>query len=235
MPPEPPFKVAALIHRREDLSFNAFVRYWQDRHADVIVDNVPGLRRYVQNPRLPADPPSGLWPYDGMAELWFDDLETFKAQLAVAGETIREDEDQFIAARPVWFPCGEDIIREVSPATSGELAQMAKVVAVVRRADDVSFDEFVRYWREDSPDLLLKDLPEARRYVQSTRVPAGRPDGWPYDGMAELWFDDLLSRQPQIELVADRLRRDEAQLIGTLDWYPAQEHPVLGDRLPSGV
>jgi uncharacterized protein (TIGR02118 family) len=233
MAPEPPFKVAALIHRREDLSFDEFVGYWQARHADVIVDNVPGLRRYVQNPRLPVDPPSGAWPYDGMAELWFDDLETFKAQLAVAGETIRHDEDQFIAARPVWFPCGEDIVREVSPATSDELAQLTKLVAVVRRAADVSYDEFVRYWRQDCPALILGHLPEARRYVQSTRVPAGRPDGWPYDGMAELWFDALPSRHAQIELAADSLRRDQSRFIGSLEWYPAQEHPVLGDRLPS--
>ena len=231
MAPEPPFKVAALIHRREDLSFDDFVRYWQNRHADVIVDNVPGLRRYVQSPRLPVGPP-GAWPYDGMAELWFDDLATYKAQLRVAGETIRHDEDHFIAARPVWFPCAEQIVREVSSAAVSEFPQMVKVVAVVRRGADLSFDEFVRYWQDDAPAVILDQLPDARRYVQSIRVPGGRPDGWPYDGMAELWFDEPASWQAQFELAAETLRRDQARSIGSLDWYPAREHPVLGNRLP---
>jgi uncharacterized protein (TIGR02118 family) len=232
MEPEPPFKVAALIHRREDLAFDEFVRYWQGRHADVIVANVPGLRRYVQSPRLPVDSP-GVWPYDGMAELWFDDLATFRAQLAVAGETIRHDEDQFIAARPVWFPCTEQIVRELSPAASGEFPRMVKVVAIVRRGAHLSFDEFVRYWQDDAPAVILDQLPEAERFVQSIRVPAGRPDGWPYDGMAEVWFDELASWQPRVELAAETLRRDQLRFISLLEWYPAREHPVLGNRLPS--
>ena len=231
MTPEPPFKVAALIHPRGDLSFEDFVRYWQGHHADVIVDNLPGLRRYVQNPRAPVSPRDS-WPWDGMAELWFDDLQTFKAQTAVAGQTVRDDEDQFIDARPVWFPCREQIVREVPAARIPEFSRMLKAVILVRRAPDVSFDAFVRYWDEDCPGTILGHLPEAERYVQSTRVPAGRPDGWPYDGMAELWFDDLRSRQAQIDGAADRLRRDEARFIGSVEWYPAQEHPVLGERLP---
>jgi uncharacterized protein (TIGR02118 family) len=232
MASEPPFKVAALILRREDLSFDDFVRYWQDRHADVIVGNVPGLRRYVQSPRLPVAPP-GVWPYDGMAELWFDDLATFKADLAVAGGTIRDDEDRFIAARPVWFPSAEQIVREVSPAASSTFPQMVKVVAIVRRGADLSLDEFVRYWQDDAPGVILDQLPEAERFVQSVRVPAGRPDGWPYDGMAELWFDELSSWYAQFERAAETLRRDHVRWISSLEWYPAREHPVLGNRLPS--
>ncbi len=55
-----------------------FSRYWHDVHGP-IGRRIPGLRRLVQS--HPVSPPDDLGPstFDGMAELWFDDLAALRA------------------------------------------------------------------------------------------------------------------------------------------------------------
>jgi uncharacterized protein (TIGR02118 family) len=73
---------------------------------------------------------------------------------------------------------------------------MIKLSIFLRRRADLSHEEFSRYWLgQHAP--LLETLPEVqryvRRYVQQDAAP-GLPDGLPvasFDGVAELWFDDL--------------------------------------------
>jgi uncharacterized protein (TIGR02118 family) len=68
------------ITRRADLSLEEFSSYWHDVHGP-IGRRIPGLRRLVQSHPIghPRD-----WPadFDGMAELWFDDLEALEAARA---------------------------------------------------------------------------------------------------------------------------------------------------------
>lgn len=92
-------KMLAMIRRRDDLSFEDFRRIWCDEHPDY-VRALPGIRRYVQDLALQGRRP---WPCDGVAELWFDDKEAFKAAMSSsAGEAAREHELQF-AADSTWF------------------------------------------------------------------------------------------------------------------------------------
>src|SRR5438045_8478441 len=74
-------KLVYCITRRRDLSVEDFSNYWHDVHGP-IGRRIPGLRRLVQShPLLPA--PAGYqMDFDGMAELWFDDLEALKAARA---------------------------------------------------------------------------------------------------------------------------------------------------------
>jgi uncharacterized protein (TIGR02118 family) len=79
---------------------------------------------------------------------------------------------------------------------------MIKLVFTVRRREDLSRDEFQRYWRERHAPLV-KSLAEAlaiRRYVQThardtelDETLAGARGSEPrfYDGVAELWWDSL--------------------------------------------
>src|SRR5256885_11759057 len=67
------------ITRRDGLTLEEFSRYWREVHGP-IGRRIPGLRRLVQShpARHPGDfspPPS----FDGMAELWFDDLAALEA------------------------------------------------------------------------------------------------------------------------------------------------------------
>jgi len=65
---------------------------------------------------------------------------------------------------------------------------MYKLVLLFRRREDLTQEDFVRYWRDVHVPLVRK-VPNIRRYVISTvqGAPLGEPD---FDGMAELWFDD---------------------------------------------
>lgn len=71
-------KLVYCITRRPGLSVEEFLRYWQDVHGP-IGRRIPGLRRLVQSHAV-ADPTDvGPPSFDGMAELWFDDLGALEA------------------------------------------------------------------------------------------------------------------------------------------------------------
>lgn len=63
------YKAVFMLDRREDTSHEAFRDHWQDEHAPIAVDGVPGLLKYTIS--FPDDPESA--PYDGMATLYFED------------------------------------------------------------------------------------------------------------------------------------------------------------------
>ncbi|TPG52643.1 EthD domain-containing protein [Sphingomonas glacialis] len=75
---------------------------------------------------------------------------------------------------------------------------MLKLTIMLKRREDITRKEFGDYWlREHAPKI--HSLPEAnrviRRYIQQIAVD-DVPEGLPvadFDGMAELWFDDLQS------------------------------------------
>jgi uncharacterized protein (TIGR02118 family) len=71
-------KLVYCITRRPGMSLDEFSRYWHEVHGP-IGRRIPGPRRLVQSHPVahPADirPPS----FDGMAELWFDDLAALQA------------------------------------------------------------------------------------------------------------------------------------------------------------
>jgi uncharacterized protein (TIGR02118 family) len=60
------------------MSVDEFSRYWREVHAP-IGRRIPGLRRLVQSHAV-AHPPDMATPdFDGMAELWFDDMGALQA------------------------------------------------------------------------------------------------------------------------------------------------------------
>ncbi len=69
-------KLVYCITRRRDLSLEEFSRYWHDVHGP-IGRQIPGLRRLVQSHPLVAS--GQRMDFDGLAELWFDDLDALRA------------------------------------------------------------------------------------------------------------------------------------------------------------
>ena len=64
---------------------------------------------------------------------------------------------------------------------------MMKMVDLLVRKEGTSHEEFVDYWFEEhSP--IAKEMPGLRKYV--TSVP-NDPERSPYDGVLELYFDDM--------------------------------------------
>jgi uncharacterized protein (TIGR02118 family) len=73
-------KVVLLLHRRADLSIDEFRHYWHQTHRPLL-ERLPGLRRLVLNDVLPS--PEGAQPVcDGIAEDWFDSVESMQAAFA---------------------------------------------------------------------------------------------------------------------------------------------------------
>lgn len=96
-------KLVYCISRRPDLTTEEFRRYWRDVHGPFGA-RIPGLRRLVQSytVRIPGDV-SGP-DFDGMAELWFDDLSSLlAARQSPEWKASSADEANFIDATRVAY------------------------------------------------------------------------------------------------------------------------------------
>jgi uncharacterized protein (TIGR02118 family) len=103
-------KLTFAVRRRADIDPTEFHRYWRDEHGPLVRSLQPalGIRRYVQTHRIETPfndalraSRSALEPFDGVAELWWDDLDTLVAVTSTpagsaAGQTLLEDEATFI-------------------------------------------------------------------------------------------------------------------------------------------
>jgi uncharacterized protein (TIGR02118 family) len=103
-------KLVFCLHRRSDIDEDEFHRYWSEVHGPLAASLAPvlGIRRYVQLHTVPGRVNTALAAgrgapehFDGVAELWFDSLDSlFAAALSeegtAAAETLRIDEARFI-------------------------------------------------------------------------------------------------------------------------------------------
>ena len=67
---------------------------------------------------------------------------------------------------------------------------MIKVVFLVRRAEGISHEDFIRHLLERHVPLALRHHPRLRRYMSSPIIP-GTPNEEGFDAVAELYFDSL--------------------------------------------
>jgi uncharacterized protein (TIGR02118 family) len=103
-------KLVFCLHRRSDIDEDDFHRYWTEVHGPLAVSLAPvlGIRRYVQLHTITGRVNDALASgrgapehFDGIAELWFDSLDSLfaaasSAEGAAAAETLRIDEARFI-------------------------------------------------------------------------------------------------------------------------------------------
>src|SRR5437899_10950988 len=74
----PIIKLVYCITRRPGMSIEEFSRYWREVHGP-IGRRIPGLRRLVQSHPVPRPPDMAAPDFDGMPELWFDDMTALEA------------------------------------------------------------------------------------------------------------------------------------------------------------
>jgi uncharacterized protein (TIGR02118 family) len=86
---------------------------------------------------------------------------------------------------------------------------MLKIISAFNFRTDKPYEECRRYWLEEHRKMVERCLPECRRYVQNVAVPvSGRI--WPFDGFAEIWFNDMAAIRRSFEGdLARELREDE--------------------------
>lgn len=113
-------KLMFCLRRLPHLGVEEFQDYWLNQHGPLVrsVAKVLNIRRYVQS-HTQFDPRLGgvsnargtvELPYDGVAELWFDDIEAILAsgvteEGRAAGQLLLEDEQRFIDLpnSPLYF------------------------------------------------------------------------------------------------------------------------------------
>ena len=112
-------KLTFCLRRLPTLGLAEFQDYWLNKHGPLVKSLQPalGMVRYVQLHRLPGDLADGMRrvrdapePYDGVAELWWESEETYRAarrnpEAREAGRKLLEDEARFIdlPRSPLWL------------------------------------------------------------------------------------------------------------------------------------
>src|SRR6516162_6563650 len=124
-------KLSFAVRRRDDVTPEEFHRYWREEHGPLVrsFQETLGIRRYVQlhrvetpfNEALRASR-DALEPFDGVAELWWDDLDALVAfastpEGSAAGQTLLEDEARFIDLEQSALWLGQEI-EVISPVSN---------------------------------------------------------------------------------------------------------------------
>jgi uncharacterized protein (TIGR02118 family) len=169
-------RVVIYLKRRTDLTQPVFFDWWLGQHR-ALAEQLPGLRQYTIS--LAAEAPDG--PFDGMAELWFDDLAAADAAFASpAGQAARGDADAHVARRERLNLTEYTIIDHSAPPRF-------KYTAGLKRRADVDREAFAHWWLERHVPYVKK-FPALRKY-RVALVESG-PETI-VDGLAEVWFDDI--------------------------------------------
>jgi uncharacterized protein (TIGR02118 family) len=97
-------KLIYCICRKPGLSREEFFRYWADIHGPIGA-RIPGLRKLVQSHALVVPGDSRAGDFDGMAELWFDDLTAIvEARRSPQWAASTADEANFVdPSRSAYF------------------------------------------------------------------------------------------------------------------------------------
>ncbi len=106
------FKVIVMIKRKQGLSMEEFIHYYENHHAPLGLSKVPNLKRYVRHFLRPfgnaiyaADVET---PYDVLTEIWFDDEADFQRGMDYLSDPetaaiIGADEDRLFERASIRF------------------------------------------------------------------------------------------------------------------------------------
>ena len=185
------YKHVALLVRQPGISHEEFVGYWRENHTPIAKD-IEGVVRYHQV--LPTDPANA--EFDGIAELYFENIEDLHAALGSPGSRdydptrevaarAREDVDNFLAIdeRPRFI--GEETVQKDD--VGGDTDGLYKHSAFLVRQEGMTHEEFVEYWQTNHTPIAR----EIEGVVRYTTVLPADPENAAFDGVAELYFEDL--------------------------------------------
>jgi uncharacterized protein (TIGR02118 family) len=106
-------KLVYCLTKKPGMTDTEFFHYWRHVHGPIGA-RIPGLRRLVQSQRINISGDARLADFDGMAELWFDDIDALlKARQSPEWKAAREDEQNFIDESKVAYFVSEE--HEINP------------------------------------------------------------------------------------------------------------------------
>ncbi len=106
-------KIVYCISKKAGLTDEEFFDYWQNVHGPIGA-RIPRLRKLVQSHRLTVPTDKSHPDYDGMAELWFDDIESLlAARQSPEWKISTDDEANFVDHNKVaYFVSEEHVVVE---------------------------------------------------------------------------------------------------------------------------
>lgn len=194
-------KLIVLLGRRPELGWREFEQRWLRDHAPLAA-RLPGLKRYVQNHVLAGEREREAPPdFDGVAELWWDDLDSYRAARASPEFAEMAASARTIAAGIRPLLAREVVLLDGVPAAS-QRAGLVKYIGMLLLADGVAFDRFQPHWRDvHGPIMVDAFRGRMQRYVQNHLLPEmfEGPDPSPYGGVPMAWLDSVeaMSRRPR--------------------------------------
>jgi uncharacterized protein (TIGR02118 family) len=252
-----------VVRRKEGLSLTEFQKYWRNNHGPLVAKHstTMRIRRYVQTHTL-DDPLNEAIrerrghqpPYDGVAELWWDNTDELiaaaeKPNYQSAADELLEDEKNFIdfSKSSLWFAYE---LPQVNPTPENIVAleegPIIKICYFGNTLPELSMEETQLYWRMNHGPLIRSLAPALgiKRYIQVHRLVTPFDDGprsarggmaEPFMGHAELWYDrkDLMAalNTPEGVRAGELAAEDEAKFVDfkrSARWL-AKEH-VFIDR-----
>jgi uncharacterized protein (TIGR02118 family) len=127
-------KLVYCVRKRPEMPWEAFSRYWLEQHGPLVgrYAKALGASRYVQSHVQQSTENEAILksrglaePYDGIAELWWEDMETYRAHAhspaaREARRALLEDEAVFIDfAHSRLFMTQEHVIFDFQNNTDG--------------------------------------------------------------------------------------------------------------------
>lgn len=222
-------KGCTLFKRKAGMSVEDFQAYWLNEHPKEVT-KLPGIRRYVQSHPLTGGYRKGELVYDGLAEVWADDVAAFRAMsTSPQYKALIADEERFIDRSSMVFLLTEEHVIKEGPVPADGL----KNIEMVHHRKDMAIPDFQAYWR-GTHGPIAAEIPMIRRYVQShVRLSGYRREPKPVcDGLAITWFDSIEAmRQSATTEAYARTREDEPNFIdtdGTIPTIITKEHVIVG-------
>jgi len=220
----PQTKLIRLVRRDPALAPEAFQKRWLETHAPLVQD-LPGVRRYVQSHALLQGYVKGPLIYDGVDEFWFDS-ETAMNAARDSAEWIALYRDLLaFASDCVVMPVEVHVIKD-NPIPEPAV----KNIEFVNRRPGMELDAFRRYWRE-THGPIASHIPALVRYEQNhlalDEYQRGEP---PFDGLAITWFrstGDMRDGAKTPEYAATRADEPNFLPNGHLPIVIVREHVLI--------
>lgn len=213
--------------RRSDISHATYVERLLGDHVPIALRHHPTLRRYTVN--IVEDCGAGAPLLDSIGELSFDSLDDYQSRLydSPAGERIvAADVARFLGAANAYATTEHVQRIPPPPARLGEPTPGVKFIAAVRRAPELSREQFIRGWLDRHVPLVLAD-PTVRGYKTNVVERGLSGDAPAYDGFAELFFDSTADLEQHIRLSRDErkpIRKDIQGFIAEAVTYRVREY-----------
>ena len=210
------FRLVYFLRRKPGLTIDAFRDYWLNQHGPLVARHAPalGIRRYVQTHVLHDDPVGRLLQstygtstdlFDGLAELWLQDLghaaQCFGSSSG-AGRELLDDEREFIdlSRSMLWFGIEAPQINPLGWTVAEPASSIVKWLAPLWKRPDLGLAETRSHWLTNHGPLVreLTSAVPMLRYLQIHRFDDALADEInaarggmrePVFGHAELWLD----------------------------------------------